>query len=205
MARRETIDQFLAQHQGKEGAEDVAADAGVGLVKDRPGGEQRLCGSEGVLDGQQVAVAQDDLEGGDFCVGAQYEEAVEAGISLDLGAVDDKAVALGRLQETAEALVGDQRLVALGELALEAGDKLGARRGVLFGFLLVAADDIAPASDRRFPDRQFGLAFLARDEERYGEPVILDDFARGPRGWCARARRGCTGSSRLRGPPWCRR
>jgi hypothetical protein len=38
------VDQFLAQHQGKEGAEDVAAEAGVGLVKDRPGGEQRLCG-----------------------------------------------------------------------------------------------------------------------------------------------------------------
>ena len=104
MARRETIDQFLAQHQGKEGAEDVAADAGVGLVKDRPGGEQRLCGSEGVLDGQQVAVAQDDLKGGDFCVGAQHEEAVEAGIGLDLGAIDDEAVAFGRFQETAEAL-----------------------------------------------------------------------------------------------------
>ena len=94
----------------------MAADAGVGLVEDRAGGEQRFCGSEGVLDRQQVAVTQDDLEGGDFGVGAQHEEAVEAGISLDLGAVDDEAVAFGRLQEAAEALVGDQRLVALAQL-----------------------------------------------------------------------------------------
>ena len=41
--------------------------------------EQRFCGSEGILDRQQVAVTQDDLEGGDFGVGAQHEEAVEAG------------------------------------------------------------------------------------------------------------------------------
>ena len=39
MAGRETVEQLLAQDQGEEGAEDVAADAGVGLVKDRAGGE----------------------------------------------------------------------------------------------------------------------------------------------------------------------
>ena len=137
MADRETVEELLAQDQSEKGAEDVAADAGVGLVKDWAGGEQRLCGFEGVLHGQQIAVSQNDLKSGDFGVGAQHEKAVEPGISLDLGAVDDKAVALGRLQKTAEALVGDQRLVALGELALEAGDEFGARRGVLFGFLLV--------------------------------------------------------------------
>ena len=71
----------------------------------------------------------------------------------------------GVLQKTAEALVGATRASTprLGELVVEPGYKLGARRGVLFGFLLVAADDIAPASDRRFPDRQLGLAFLGRD------------------------------------------
>ncbi len=47
-ACRQTICQFLAQHQGEEGAEDVAADAGIGFVEDRPGGKQRFCGFEGV-------------------------------------------------------------------------------------------------------------------------------------------------------------
>ena len=126
--------------------------------------------------GQQIAVAQDDLERSDFGVRAQHEEAVEAGIGLDFGAIDDKAVALGRLQKAAEALVGDKRLVALGELALEAGDQFGARHGILFGFLLVAADDVAPPGDRRLFDRQFSLTLLAGNEERHGEAVILDDF-----------------------------
>ena len=104
----------------------MAADTGVGLVKDWAGVEQRLCGFKGVLDGQQIAVAQDDLESGGFGVGAKHKEAVKPGIGFDLGAVDDKAAALGRLQKAAEALVGDERLIALGELALEPGDEFGA-------------------------------------------------------------------------------
>src|SRR5262249_57396101 len=96
-----------------------------------------------VVHGQQIAVAQYNLESGDFGVGAQHEEAIESGIGLDLGAIDDEAVAFGRLQETTEALVGDERLVALGELALESGDEFGGRRGIFLRFLRVAPDDIA--------------------------------------------------------------
>ena len=51
------------------------------------------------------------------------------------------------------------------------------RPGIFFGFLRVATDDIAPPGDRRLADRQFGLAFLAGDEERHGEAVILDDLS----------------------------
>src|SRR5579864_8228281 len=156
-ACRQTVRQFLAQHQGEEGAEDVAADAGIGFVEDRPGGEQRLCGFEGVLHGEEVAVSQDDLEGGDFRIGAQHEQAVEAGVGLDLGQINDKAVALGRLEKTAEALVGDERLVAVRELALETGDQFGARLGILSGFLVVATDDVAPAGDCGLPDGEFSL------------------------------------------------
>ena len=134
--RKEAVEELLAQDEGEEGAEDGAADAGIGFVEDRAGGEQRLCGFEGVLHGQQIAIAQHDLERVDFGVGAQHEEADEPGIGLDLGAVNDKAAALGRLQETTEAFVGDERFVAPDQLALEAGDKFGARGGVLFGFLL---------------------------------------------------------------------
>ena len=73
------IEELLAQDEGEERAEDVTADAGIGLVKDRAGRQQRLCGFEGVFHGQQIAVAQDDLERSDFGVRAQHEEAVEAG------------------------------------------------------------------------------------------------------------------------------
>ena len=159
-AGREPIDVKVpcCRTKSEECAEYVAADTGVGLVKDWAGGEQRLCGFKGVLDGQQIAVAQDDLESGGFGVGAQHKEAVKPGIGFDLGAVDDKAAALGRLQKAAEALVGDERLIALGELALEPGDEFGACRGVLSGLLRVAADDIASPGDCRLADRQFRLA-----------------------------------------------
>ena len=65
-AGREAVNRFLAQDESEKSAEDMAADAGIGLVEDRAGREQRLCGFEGVLHGQQISVAQDDLERGDY-------------------------------------------------------------------------------------------------------------------------------------------
>jgi hypothetical protein len=115
MAGGETVRQLLAQDEGEEGAEDVAADAGIGFVEDRPGGEQRFCRLEGILHRQQVAVAQNDAQRRDLCIGPQHEETVVARIGLDLGAIDDKAVACGRLEKAAEPLVGDERFVALCE------------------------------------------------------------------------------------------
>src|SRR5512144_813392 len=87
-ARGEAVDQFLSEQQSKKGNEDVAADGSVGLVEDRPGGEQRLGGLEGVLNRQKVAVAQDHLQGGQFGIGPQHEQAIKTGIRLDLGRID---------------------------------------------------------------------------------------------------------------------
>ena len=42
MAGCQPVDQLLAQHQSEERAEDVAADGGIGSMKDRPRGQQRL-------------------------------------------------------------------------------------------------------------------------------------------------------------------
>ena len=63
--------------------------------------------------------------------------------------------------------------------AIETGDEFGARRGFFLGFLrvCVATDDIAPPGDCRLADRLFGFAFLAGDEERHGEAVILNDLS----------------------------
>jgi hypothetical protein len=55
---REPVEELLAQDQGEKGAEDVATDAGVGFMEDWAGGEQRFCGFERILDGQQVAAAR---------------------------------------------------------------------------------------------------------------------------------------------------
>src|SRR5260370_4220694 len=144
-AGRETMHEFRTENESKKCTEDMAADAGVCLVEDWPGGEQRFGRLEGGLHSEQVAVAQHDLQSGKTGVGAQHEETVEAGIRLDLGVIDDEGIVLGRLEEAAETLVADERLVALGELALEPGDQFGARLGVFSRLFLVAADDVAAA------------------------------------------------------------
>jgi len=95
-AGRETMHKFCTQNESKKCTEDMAADAGVCLVEDWPGGEQRFGRLEGGLHSEQVAVAQHDLQSGKTGVGAQHEETVEAGIRLDLGVIDDEGIVLGR-------------------------------------------------------------------------------------------------------------
>src|SRR5215470_3584993 len=62
-ACRQAIKQLLSQQHSQKAAEYVSTDGLVGFVEDRPRGEQRLGGFKGVLDGQQVTIAQDDLQG----------------------------------------------------------------------------------------------------------------------------------------------
>src|SRR5215213_3851901 len=81
--------QLLAQHQGEEGAEDVAADGGVGGVVDRPGAHQRLGGAEQVLHLQQVAVAEHGLQRGD------------AGVELPISALSPRLSCRSRASITA--------------------------------------------------------------------------------------------------------
>ena len=50
------IGQLLVEHQGQEGAEDVAADGGIGGVVDRSGAQHRLGSTEQVFDLEQVPV-----------------------------------------------------------------------------------------------------------------------------------------------------
>jgi hypothetical protein len=52
----EPLVELLAQHQGKEGAEQVAGDGCIGLVEDRPCVEDRLGGSKNLLDAPEFAV-----------------------------------------------------------------------------------------------------------------------------------------------------
>jgi hypothetical protein len=192
----QAVDQFLSQHERKEGNEDVAADGGVGLVEDGAGGEQCLGGLEGVLHRQEVAVAEDHLQRGQPGVGAEHEQAVETGVRLDLGRIDGEPLALGCAEEATKAGVANQGLVALGELTFESDEDGGPGLGILVRLLFVAAQHVAPRGDGNVLDGELGLALLAGHDERHRHAVVVDDV--GPHGRSVRARRGC---NRCRAPP----
>ena len=80
--------EMLLHRQRQEGAEDVAADGGVGGMEDRPGAHDRLCPAEEVLDLEQIAIAQHCLQRGHLRIGAQDEDPVEARLLGKLASVD---------------------------------------------------------------------------------------------------------------------
>ena len=84
---REVIEMLLHQER-QEGAENVAADGGIGGMEDRSGAHDRLGPAEEVLDKEKIAIAQDRLQRGHLCVGAQDEDPVEARLLGELAGVD---------------------------------------------------------------------------------------------------------------------
>src|SRR5580693_7006881 len=74
--------EMLLHRQRQEGAEDVAADGGVGGMEDRSGAHDRLGPAE------EIAIAQDHLNRGELRVGAQHEDSVEARLLGELARVD---------------------------------------------------------------------------------------------------------------------
>ncbi len=103
-----------------------------------------LGGAEGLLHHPQSLVGEHGLERVEIGIGAQYEDAVELLLLLDLVGVDGEALAADRFEVAAKAGIADERLVALGELALQRGHDRGAIGGVLLRLLMVAANDVAP-------------------------------------------------------------
>jgi hypothetical protein len=134
---------FHAQHQGEKGAEDVPANGGVGSMEDRPCRQQRLGREEALLHRQQVAVPQDHLQGCQPGVGAQHEEAIETGISIDFRSIDSEPFGCGISQEAAVSGIADQRLITLRELAFETVQQCGPGLGILAGLFLIAAQHVA--------------------------------------------------------------
>ena len=67
-------------------------------MEDRPGGEQVLGCSEGLLHRPQLLVAEHGLEWIEIGVGAQHEDAVELLLLLDLVGVDREVLVADRLQ-----------------------------------------------------------------------------------------------------------
>src|SRR5271166_3235857 len=112
----EAVFQLLLQNEGEEAAGDVAADRLIQFVIDRPRLEQTLGRAERPLHGPQLFVDEHRLERREMRIGLQHEHAVELGVLLDLGAVDEEAVALRVGEETAVAFVADEALVALLQL-----------------------------------------------------------------------------------------
>ena len=118
------IVEMLLHDEGKEGAEDMAADGGIGGMVDRPCPHDCLGAAEQVFDLQEIAVAQHCLPRRDPRIGAQHEDAVEARLFCELAGVDlEGGLALGLLGLAQIAAVGgiaDQRLVAALQLLLKA-------------------------------------------------------------------------------------
>src|SRR4051812_44623888 len=113
---------------------------------DRPRPHQRLGGAEELLHLDQVAVAQDRLQGRDPGIGAQYEQAVIARLLGQLAGINLEGLLGGGAEVASVGGVADQRLVAPLQLLIQGIDNGAAVGGVLLGFGLVAAHDIAPPS-----------------------------------------------------------
>ena len=113
-------EEFVAQHQGEERAEHMAADGGIGFVEDRACIEQALGGPEDLFDCPELLVFQRDLGGGERGVGAQYPHSVEPLLLLSLFAVDGQDTLSG-LEIALVSLVGDQAFGTAAQLALKRG------------------------------------------------------------------------------------
>ena len=79
---------MLLHRQRQEGTKDVAADGGVGGMEDRPGAHDRLGPAEGVLDLEQIAIAQNRLQRGHLRIRAQDEDPIETRLLGELAGVD---------------------------------------------------------------------------------------------------------------------
>jgi len=143
--------------------------------------QRRLGPAEQVLDLQEIAVSEDRLERRDAGIGAQHEDAVEAGLLGELAGIDlEGGAASGLAQVTPVGGVADQGLVAPLELLFKAGDD-GLTVGLVF-LGLVAADDVARAAGLDLLDEELGFAAGAFDQQRgearrIGEHVLADDGA----------------------------
>ena len=73
----EPIFEFLGEQEREKRAEHMAANGDVAAVVDRTGGEDGLGLAQQLLDAQQVAVTQHDLQRGDLGIGAQHVEPME--------------------------------------------------------------------------------------------------------------------------------
>src|SRR5450830_461920 len=100
-------------------------------MEDRARGEKALRCAEDLLHHGQLLVAKHDFERREFSVGAQHEDAIEPGVLLGLGAIDDEALLAGGRQAAAITAIADERLVALLQLPFEAA-RIAARSAASF-------------------------------------------------------------------------
>src|SRR6476659_3307621 len=161
--------QLLAQDQRQEGTEHVASDGGIRGMVDGSCAHQRFGGPKELLHLDQVAVAQDRLQGRDPGIGAQHEQAIVARLLGQLARVDLEGRLGGRAEVAAIGGVADQRLGAPLELLIQGLDNGAAVGGVLLGFGLVAAHDVALTLDLDLLDEELGL-LTAGPRDAQGSP-----------------------------------
>jgi hypothetical protein len=143
-------------------------------VEDRPGREQVLGGSEGLLHRPQLLVAEHGFERVELGVGTQHEDAIEPLLFLDLVGIDREVLIADRLQVTPKAGVADQRLVAFGELPLQRGEDRGAIGGILLRLLIVATDNVAPPGQHHRLGLKVGLLAALAHRDRHERCRIVE-------------------------------
>jgi hypothetical protein len=114
----------------------VAADRLVELVEDRARGEKALRCAEDLLHHRQLLIAKHDFKRREVRVGAQHEDAIEPGVLLGLGTIDDEAILTSGRQEAVIAAI-----VAFLQLPFQRGKNRGAVGGVLLGLFVIAASN----------------------------------------------------------------
>ena len=131
-----------------------------------------------LLDAQQVAVAQHDLQRGDLGIGAQHVEPVKARVLGDPRLVDGEMLGRDGLQITAEAAVADERLVALGELGAQPAEDGLALLGVAAGLGEIPADDVPSLAELDLLGFELGeLTRSARHDQWDKRRLIINDGA----------------------------
>ncbi len=156
----------------------MAANGDVAAVVDRTGGEDGLGLAQQLLDAQQVAVTQHDLQRGDLGIGAQHVEPIEARVLGDPRLVNGEVLGRDGLQITAEAAVADERLVFLGELGAQSVEDGLALLGVAACLGEIATDDVASLADLDLLGFELGvLTRSPRYNQRDKGRLIINDGA----------------------------
>src|SRR5271168_3191598 len=172
----EAIFEFFGEQQRQKRAEHMAADRHVAAVVDRAGGEHGLGLAQQLLDPQQVAVAQHDLQWGDLSVGTQYVEPVEARVVGVPCLVDGDVPGRDGLEITAEAAVADQSLVALGEPGAQPVEDRSTLLGIAASLGEIATDDVPSAADFYLLGLEFSeVARRPRHDQRNKGRLIIND------------------------------
>jgi hypothetical protein len=138
-------------------------------MKNRARVEDRLALAEELLDREQLAVAQDGLQGRHLGIGAEHEDAIKPCLLGELAGIDLEyrfALQVATLAQIAPiAGLADECLLPAPQGILQACDDGLTVQAILLGLGLVAADNITPTLELDLLGEELCLSPLALDQQ----------------------------------------